>query len=116
MLSLILSGQSLKTAWKKSKESGKCPATNVLDTVETCKLAGLMLGHDVFETTMRLQRPTGCYYDINFPEKVILNTAQTIDKNWDSTTEGEICGWKQGNFRCFYVIVNASYHISSVFH
>ena len=101
----------MKNAWKKPRDNGKCPESNVLDTVETCKLAGLILGHDVFETTMRLQRPTGCYYDTNFPNKVILNTAQTIDKNWDSTTEGEICGWKQGNFRIYYIIDNANYHM-----
>ena len=99
------SGHSLKNAWIKPRENGKCLESNVLDTVETCKLAGLMLGHDVFETTMRLQRPTGCYYDTKFPTKVILNTAQTIDKNWDSTTEGEICGWKQGNFISFTILM-----------
>ena len=47
-------------------------------------------------TTNSLERPKGCFWDANDPLKVTLNTADTVDKDFDPTTEIGICGVKQG--------------------
>ena len=73
-----------------------CPESQLLDSKEYCKAAGLILGYAIFETTNRLQRPYGCFWDDNNPGKAIFNLADTVNKNWDSVAEGSICGWKQG--------------------
>ena len=75
-----------------------CPQSQLLDTKEHCKLAGLILGYDIFETTNRLERPYGCFWNTKNPGKALFNIAETVKENWDPVSEGGICGWKQGSW------------------
>ena len=91
-------GPSLKDS--HSMDAGlECPISQRLTTADTCRLAGLILGLDEFESKNRPNRPHGCFWDNNHPGKARFNTAnagiQTQD-TWDGD-QGGICGWKQGS-------------------
>ena len=100
ILSDIL-GPSLKNSF--SMDAGiECPLSQTLHTEDSCRLAGLILGLNLFRSGNFPSYPHGCFWSDNQPGKASFNTAnagiptQDVPKTWDDT-QGGICGWTQGS-------------------
>ena len=101
MLQMILSyivGPSLKNS--HSMDAGiECPLSQRLHTEDSCRLAGLILGLNVFKSGNFPNYPHGCFWSDNQPGKALFNTANAgipTQDTWDDF-QGGICGWTQGS-------------------